>query len=153
MVFRYSQYLWLFLFLKPKCYTSNCTMVALYNKKGLSVLNVQYDAKNSPTCDYMIHYTSKLDTVLRVMIWLTEVNVHCNTIFFTEKHKVCWSDRVEQKVTTNPKLGQNHKSRSTEEADNNYVLIVFIVTVYTAGGCMKWRYMCFSGTLEKSAYY
>ena len=26
-------------------------------------------------------------------------------------------DRVEQKVTTNPKLGQNHKSRSTEEAD------------------------------------
>ena len=60
---------------------------------------------------------------------------------------------MEQKVTTNPKLGQNHKSRSTEEADNNYVLIVFIVTVYTAGGCMKWRYMCFSGTLEKSAYY
>ena len=26
-------------------------------------------------------------------------------------------DRVEQKVTTNPKLGQNHKSMSTEEAD------------------------------------
>ena len=26
-------------------------------------------------------------------------------------------DRVEQKVTTNPKLGQNHKSRSTKEAD------------------------------------
>ena len=26
-------------------------------------------------------------------------------------------DRVEQKVTTNPKLGQNLKSRSTEEAD------------------------------------
>ena len=26
-------------------------------------------------------------------------------------------DRVEQKVTTNPKLGQNHKSRSTEEVD------------------------------------
>ena len=26
-------------------------------------------------------------------------------------------DRVEQKVTANPKLGQNHKSRSTEEAD------------------------------------
>ena len=52
-------------------------MVALYNKKGLSVLNVQYDAKNSRTCDYMIHYTSKLDTVLRVMIWLTEVNAFC----------------------------------------------------------------------------
>ena len=26
-------------------------------------------------------------------------------------------DRVEQKVTANPKLGQNHKSRPTEEAD------------------------------------
>ena len=26
-------------------------------------------------------------------------------------------DHVEQKITTNPKLGQNHKSRSTEEAD------------------------------------
>ena len=26
-------------------------------------------------------------------------------------------DHVEQEVTTNPKLGQNHKSRSSEEAD------------------------------------
>ena len=26
-------------------------------------------------------------------------------------------DHVEQKVTANPKLGQNHKSRSTKEAD------------------------------------
>ena len=48
-------------------------MVALYNKKKkkekrkekrLSVLNVHYDAKNSRTCDYMIRYASKLDTVL-----------------------------------------------------------------------------------------
>ena len=43
-------------------------MVALYKKKkekkkGLTVLNVHYDAKNSHTCDYMIRYASELDTV------------------------------------------------------------------------------------------
>ena len=41
-------------------------------------------------------------------------------------------DRVEQKVTTNPKLGQNRKSRSIEEKQTyNYLLIVFIVTLYS----------------------
>ena len=41
-------------------------------------------------------------------------------------------DRVEQKVTTNPKIGQNRKSRSIEEKQiYNYLLIVFIVTLYS----------------------
>ena len=41
-------------------------MVALYKQQqqqSLSVLNLHYDAKNSRTCDYMISYASKLDTV------------------------------------------------------------------------------------------
>ena len=33
------------------------------------------------------------------------------------KQKTRFVDRVEQKVTTNPKLGQKHKSTSIEEAD------------------------------------
>ena len=37
-------------------------------------------------------------------------------VFFTKKQQQ-FVDRVEQKVTTNPKLGQNHKSRSTKEED------------------------------------
>ena len=41
-------------------------------------------------------------------------------------------DRVEQKVTTNPKLGQNQKSRSIEEKQTyNDLLTVFIVTLYS----------------------
>ena len=40
---------------------------------------------------------------------------NCNTIVFTENTK--FVDSVEQKITTNPKLGQNRKSTSTEEAD------------------------------------
>ena len=43
-------------------------MVALKKKKkkvnSLSVLNIHYDAKSCRTCDYMIRYASKLDTVL-----------------------------------------------------------------------------------------
>ena len=54
MVFRYSQYFLQFLLLNPECKTSNCTMVAHYTEKSLSVLNVHYDAKNSHACDYMI---------------------------------------------------------------------------------------------------
>ena len=39
---------------------------------------------------------------------------------------------MEQKVTTNPKLGQNRKTRSVEEKQTyNYVLIVFIVRLYS----------------------
>ena len=57
-------------------------------------------------------------------------------------------DRVEQKVTTNPKLGQNHKVGQLKKQIYNYVLIVFIVTLWTGGGCMKWWYMCFNGTLQ-----
>ena len=67
MVFRYSEYLRQFLFLNPKCNTSNYTMVSFYKKKKEKkeeVLNVHYVAKNSRTCDYMIRYASKLDTVL-----------------------------------------------------------------------------------------
>ena len=36
---------------------------------------------------------------------------------------------MEQKVTTNPKLGQDRKSRSVEK--KTYNLIVFIVTLYS----------------------
>ena len=43
-------------------------------------------------------------------------------------------DRVEQKFTTNPKLGQDLKGRSvkkkTKKKTYNYLLIVFIVTLY-----------------------
>ena len=39
---------------------------------------------------------------------------------------------MEQKVTTNPKLGQNRKRRSIEEKQaDSYLLIVFIVTLYS----------------------
>ena len=53
------------------------------------------------------------------MIFKSKFRVKDNT------KEICFSDyfygtrfvdRVEQKVTTNPKLGENHKSRSTEEA-------------------------------------
>ena len=45
-------------------------------------------------------------------------------------HKVF--DRVERKVTTNPKLGQDRKSRSIKKKETyNYLLIVFIVTLYS----------------------
>ena len=43
-------------------------------------------------------------------------------------------DRVEQKVTTNPKLGQDREGRSIERGEKetyNYLLIVFIVTLYS----------------------
>ena len=39
------------------------------------------------------------------------------TLYSLQKTTTKFVDRVEQKVTTNPKLGQNHKSRSIEEAD------------------------------------
>ena len=49
-------------------------------------------------------------------------------------------DRAERKVTTNPKLGQNHKSRSTEE-DLLLCFDCFTATLRMGGGCMKWRYV------------
>ena len=39
---------------------------------------------------------------------------------------------MEQKVTTNPKLGEDRKSRSIKKKEAyNYLLIVFIVTLYS----------------------
>ena len=39
---------------------------------------------------------------------------------------------MERKVTRNPKLGQSRKSRLIEEKQiDNYLLIVFIVTLYS----------------------
>ena len=49
-------------------------------------------------------------------------------------------DRAERKVTTNPKLGQNNKSRSTEE-DLLLCFECFTATLRVGGGCMKWWYV------------
>ena len=42
--------------------------------------------------------------------------IHLN-LYSLQKTTTKFVDRVEQKVTTNPKLGQNRKSRLNEEAD------------------------------------
>ena len=53
-------------------------------------------------------------------------------MFLKKKKKKKFVDRVEQKVTTKPKLGQNRKSRSIAGKQTyNYLLIVFIVTLYS----------------------
>ena len=66
---------------------------------------------------------------LLIVFFVTLYSLQKNTMFV---------DRVEQKVTTNPKLGQNHKIGQLKKQIYNYVLIVFIVTLWTGGGCMKW---------------
>ena len=54
------------------------------------------------------------------------------SILYNNNNKIKFVDRVEQKVTTNPKLGQNRKRRSIEEKQAySYLLIVFIVTLYS----------------------
>ena len=55
--------------------------------------------------------------------------IHLNLYSLQKNTK--FVDRVEQKVTTNPKLGQDRKSRSIEKKRHNYLLIIFIVTLYS----------------------
>ena len=58
--------------------------------------------------------------------------IHLNLYSLQKNTK--FVDRVEQKVTTNPKLGQDRKSRSIERGKKenyNYLLNVFIVTLYS----------------------
>ena len=54
------------------------------------------------------------------------------SILYNNNNKIKFVDRVAQKVTTNPKLGQNRKRRSIEEKQAySHLLIVFIVTLYS----------------------
>ena len=55
-----------------------------------------------------------------------------NLYNFQKKKKKKFVDRVERKDSRNPKLGQSRRSRSIEEKQiDNYLLIVFIVTLYS----------------------
>ena len=72
----------------------------------------------------MYHFQNYLEQSLTAYIW--------TYILYKNKTKkpTKFVDRVEQKVTTNPKLGQD-KSRSIKKKRHNDLLIVFIVTLYS----------------------
>ena len=59
-------------------------------------------------------------------------------ILYSLQKNTRFVDHVEQKVTTNPKLVKIIKVGQLKKQMYNCVLIVFIVTLWTGGGCMKW---------------
>ena len=67
----------------------------------------------------MYHFQNYVEQSLTAYIWTYILYTHKNTKFV-------------DRVTTNPKLGQDHKSRLIEKKKTyNYLLIVFIVTLYS----------------------
>ena len=70
----------------------------------------------------MYHFQNYLEQSLAAYIWT----------YILYKKNPQFVDRVEQKVTTNPKLLQDRNSRSIKQKKrHNYLLIVFIVTLYS----------------------
>ena len=66
--------------------------------------------------------------IFQITIACTKVETERGVLYQKQKqntHKVCRS------WGTNPKLGQNRKSRSIEEKQTYDLLIVFIVTLYS----------------------
>ena len=70
----------------------------------------------------MYHFQNYLEQSLTAYIW---------TYILYKKHTK-FVDHLEQKVTTNPKLGQDRKNGSIDKKETyNYLLIVFILTLYS----------------------
>ena len=70
----------------------------------------------------------QLDNYLLIVFIVTLYSLQKDTKFV---------DRAEQKVATNPELGQIGKVGQLKKKIYNYVF-VFTVNLWTGGGCMKW---------------
>ena len=72
----------------------------------------------------MYHFQNYLEQSLTAYMW--------TYIIYKTNKNTKFVDRVERKDTRNPKLGQSLRSRSIAEKQiDNYLLIVFIVTLYS----------------------
>ena len=94
----------------------NCTHLNLYSLqktrfKVCRSFGTKGHNKSELGQDHKSGSTDKKETYYNYVL------IVCVVTLYSLQKNTRFVDCVEQKVTTNLKLGQNHKSRSTEEAD------------------------------------